>query len=281
MHPVAFLLSRRSMLLTSPVVVASFGSNMADATPSDTTKLYASAPTANNLSDISCAGRRFNLKGLQPVGRGAHGTVVVEPGGTILLKVSYANTASKVETECSTFQYLEAKEVPHVERCLAACRLEDGRSVALLTPYFTGSSQITSALVSSLAPSAKVVLARASAQFLVRSLMAGIAVSDLQALVRPDGSLLFIDFTEAGPIDDKFGAARAAQSLAEWSTTLPPSEHGATVDAVADELDRLAPSTLPEPAAAALASLASLPGAADSQAARLEAAVMRVAVVIR
>merc|ERR1719433_1528954 len=101
------------------------------------------------MSNFKCAGRHFRAKGLQTVGKGAHGTVMVEPGGDILAKVSYANTASIVEAECSTLQHLEAKRVPHVERCIAACRLEDGRSVSLLTPYFAGSNQITSSLVSS------------------------------------------------------------------------------------------------------------------------------------
>merc|ERR1740123_2689234 len=113
-HSSAFLLSRRSMLLASPIGVAHFGSNAAFAIPTGTSSLNEPASIASIMSNFRCAGRHFRVKGLQTVGRGAHGTVMVEPGGNILAKVSYANTASTVEAECSTLQHLEAKEVPHV-----------------------------------------------------------------------------------------------------------------------------------------------------------------------
>jgi len=205
---------------------------------------------------------------LVSIGAGAHGTVYAAGlgKGALLAKVSHANTAAIVEAECQVMQQLEAAGVPFASRCAGVCALED-RVVAVFSPFFPGARQITATLVASLPPEAQEMLIRSSASFLVRSLAAGIVVSDLQALVRTDGSVLFIDFSEAMPFASPTGASAALQALGEWCTVLPPATHGAMADALTAELRAFKAASLCQDVAEVLADapLFAAPEAALSQ----------------
>mmetsp|Transcript_48899 Transcript_48899/g.150985 ORF Transcript_48899/g.150985 Transcript_48899/m.150985 type:complete len:257 (+) Transcript_48899:225-995(+) len=221
---------------------------------------------------FECAG--YRLSAPRMIGAGAHGTVYADAdAGPVLAKLSHSNTATVVAEECAMLRRLEVAGVPHVERCLGLCDL-GRRSVSILSPYFKGGHQISTGVVDALDARALETLIRDSAVFIVQSLAAGVAISDLQTLVRPDGRLLFIDLTEAGSLEDALGPSRALQSLGEWCTVLPQDVHGRMAEAVADELDRFGAGTLSPVASAALAEMPLL-AAPEASRSRLEKAALR------
>lgn len=198
---------------------------------------------------FECAG--YSLSEPRPIGSGGHGTVYADTKASVVAKVSYPNTAETVTGECATLRRLEAFHVPFAERCLGTCVVGD-RVVALFSPYFKGGRQVSREVIESLTGEALAKFIRASTLFLVRCLVAGVAVSDLQVLARPNGEILVIDFNLAGLVDDDLGLSRTLQFLGEWTTVLPPSLHGAVADAFTLELDRLSPGALPSNAASAI-----------------------------
>ncbi|CAK0845152.1 unnamed protein product, partial [Prorocentrum cordatum] len=154
------------------------------------------------------------------VGSGAHGVVYADSALSLVAKFSYQNTAGVVREECETLRRLEAAAVPFVERCRGTCQV-DGGVVALYAPFFDGAQQASPTVVAGLTSEAKRAFVTASTAFLVRCLAAGVAVNDLQVLVRPTGDVLAIDLTGAGPVAGGLGLARAQQSLSEWAAVLP------------------------------------------------------------
>lgn len=230
---------------------------------------------ANELfpPNFQCDGQDISISAFHLIGAGAHGRVYKANDRPSMMKISYANTATIVNAECGTLRLYEAASISSVEKCIGQCSV-NGLSIALLSPYFDNNRQISGPVLEQLTTNSLERFAKQSSTFFIQSLSAGLLISDVQALVKDDGDVLFIDVSEAGHLDDPLGPTRAQQMLGEWCTVLPPRIHELTATFVSDQLEKLLPGSLSAAAAQALAELP-LTDAASVTLQRLEKAAAR------
>jgi hypothetical protein len=120
----------------------------------------------------------------------------------IAIKVSWKQSRSSVENECSILQRLES--VPHVVRCIGQPNpypYEDGRVMMALTPVVTSdisSDGITSSINNLKPGAAQIYAVKCIIETMIGILQSGVYTIDVQPLIdRDSGEVVFIDFTEA------------------------------------------------------------------------------------
>lgn len=130
------------------------------------------------------------------LGSGGGGAVFSFEDTNVVVKVSWAASATSVQRECSILKTLEANKVEGIERCLGEARYpDDSRRVMIaMEPLLDNAVANPNEIDKSLQPHAVQCIVRT----MVQMLAANVVTIDVQPLIsKQTGDVLFIDLTEA------------------------------------------------------------------------------------
>ena len=165
-----------------------------------------------------------------------------------LVKISWSDSANSVRKECQILQYLESKNVPHIEQCWASLPYPHNdndkenrkRVMIVVAPYVPHAVASVRELAS---PALQRTAVQDICQFWVQMLANQVITIDVQPLMEPStGHVTFIDMTEAqilAPSAPLVDPIMLATSFCNEIMALIPEEWTTiAADMVRDEMQR-------------------------------------------